>query len=333
MERRVKEKKQELMEYYKTLQREKVSSATGTDAIPQTSVNRGEERVSLSPLSRREGRMETMADVSRVSNSLYSVPSAEKRSFSEEYYEKKVQSAASSRQNKGKSLVARSSTRSSTSVCSWLEFEQRKSTVAMFCSFATVEGAEPSQIPEVKSPEQQTSTCKSQTDSLCHQIYFSLFFELQNIFSPSIFHLFSVYHRINSSEGRPQETSTASAPGAPVFSSSPPPSSASSSSHFSAASPSPELRLVLLGRSGSGKSAAGNAILGREEFESYPESLTAITRECEKKRAAVKGRRVRCSTDILCQKQCDKRPCRPTAFYHRQIHTACLFCSPACRWW
>lgn len=142
-----------------------------------------------------------------------------------------------------------------------------------------------------------------------------------------------MHHRINSSEDRPQETSSASAPGAPVFSSSPPPSSPSSSSHFSSASPSPELRLVLLGRSGSGKSAAGNAILGREEFESCPESLTAITRECEKKKASVEGRRVRCSTDVLCEKQRDKRLYRPTTFYHRQIHTACLFCSPACRWW
>lgn len=102
MERRVKEKKQELMEYYKTRQRENVSSATGTDTKPQTGVNRGEERIASSPLSRREGRMETMTDVSQVSNSLYSVPSAEKRSYSEEFYEKKVLSAASSRQNKGK---------------------------------------------------------------------------------------------------------------------------------------------------------------------------------------------------------------------------------------
>lgn len=102
MERRVKEKKQELMEYYKTRQRENVSSATGTDTKPKTAVNRGEERIASSPLSRREGRMETMTDVSQVSNSLYSVPSAEKRSYSEEYYEKKVLSAASSRQNEGK---------------------------------------------------------------------------------------------------------------------------------------------------------------------------------------------------------------------------------------
>lgn len=56
---------------------------------------------------------------------------------------------------------------------------------------------------------------------------------------------------------------------------------------------------MLLGRSGAGKSAAGNVILGQEEFESYPESLTAITRECEKKKTLVEGRRV-CATDVLC---------------------------------
>ncbi|XP_034543635.1 uncharacterized protein LOC117815807, partial [Notolabrus celidotus] len=53
-----------------------------------------------------------------------------------------------------------------------------------------------------------------------------------------------------------------------------------------------ELRLVLLGRSGSGKSVAGNAILGREEFASLPGSFTAITQECEKKRALIEGQRV-----------------------------------------
>ncbi|TDH16067.1 hypothetical protein EPR50_G00016000 [Perca flavescens] len=57
-------------------------------------------------------------------------------------------------------------------------------------------------------------------------------------------------------------------------------------------SPHSPLRLVLLGRSGAGKSAAGNIILGQEEFESRPDSLTAITQECEKKKALVDGRRV-----------------------------------------
>ncbi|KAK5926534.1 hypothetical protein CgunFtcFv8_022097 [Champsocephalus gunnari] len=57
-------------------------------------------------------------------------------------------------------------------------------------------------------------------------------------------------------------------------------------------SPPASLRLVLLGRSGAGKSAAGNKILGRQEFESRPESLTAITQHCEKKKALVEGRQV-----------------------------------------
>ncbi|XP_076026490.1 uncharacterized protein LOC143016182 isoform X2 [Genypterus blacodes] len=69
-------------------------------------------------------------------------------------------------------------------------------------------------------------------------------------------------------------------------STSPPPSPSSSSPS------SPELRLVLLGRSGSGKSTVGNRILGREEFEAYPDSLMAITLACEKKRGQCAGNRV-----------------------------------------
>ncbi|KAI3353298.1 hypothetical protein L3Q82_019837 [Scortum barcoo] len=108
------------------------------------------------------------------------------------------------------------------------------------------------------------------------------------------FRLNAVHHRINSFEERSPGASPTSAPHSPVFSSSPslPTFASSASSFLSSSSSSPELRLVLLGRSGAGKSAAGNGILGREEFESSPESLTAITQKCEKKKALVEGRQV-----------------------------------------
>lgn len=96
MERRVKEKKEELMELYKTQQRDIFSTTPATNTRTRTSDN--------ASLNRREERdvMETMADVSQVSNRLYSTPAAEKHSYSEQYYDKNVLSVASNRQNEGK---------------------------------------------------------------------------------------------------------------------------------------------------------------------------------------------------------------------------------------
>ncbi len=54
----------------------------------------------------------------------------------------------------------------------------------------------------------------------------------------------------------------------------------------------PELRLVLLGRRGSGKSVAGNIILGREEFELHRDDVTADSQRCVKARALVQNTRV-----------------------------------------
>lgn len=182
-----------------------------------------------------------------------------------------------------------------------------------------------SQVPKVKSPEHRITTCKSlkETDSYfvtknyleTVYIFFSFEFSTFTLNSTS---LFSAHHRINNLEVTPPKTSPASAPQVPVFSPSSPSSPSfdpSSSTYLSSTSSSPELRLVLLGRSGAGKSAAGNAILGREEFVSYPESLTAITQECEKQKTVVEGKRV-CSTDVLC--------------YFKNIRVLCIYACAKC---
>ncbi|XP_074501543.1 uncharacterized protein LOC141773599 [Sebastes fasciatus] len=54
---------------------------------------------------------------------------------------------------------------------------------------------------------------------------------------------------------------------------------------------SDEWRVVLIGKIGSGKSSAGNTILGREAFESEP-SADSVTSKCKKERGEVAGRKV-----------------------------------------
>lgn len=55
--------------------------------------------------------------------------------------------------------------------------------------------------------------------------------------------------------------------------------------------PDAEIRIVLLGKTGNGKSASGNTILNRQVFESGL-SPCSLTRECEKERGTVDGQRV-----------------------------------------
>ncbi|XP_030005552.1 uncharacterized protein LOC115429889 [Sphaeramia orbicularis] len=226
LERRIKERKLELMESYKAQkeqQRETIASLYTTNTQTQPSINPVLER--LSKEQKDEMKEGGGVDVNQVSNGLYSTQNQEKKSQPED---RELKRTPSFRLN--------------------------------------ADGAILSQMSEAKRAPKMTTT----------------------------FH-----HRINSFEDRSPEASPTSSSYSPVFSSTPSsptfassPGVASSSSTSSFTSSSPELRLVIVGRSGAGKSAAGNCILGREEFRSHEDSLTEITHECEKNKAVVAGRRV-----------------------------------------
>ncbi|XP_040002888.1 uncharacterized protein LOC120800682 [Xiphias gladius] len=225
LEKRVKERKKELLESYraqKEERRETVASTRITNTETQRSIDRGGEYSIALERRRRQERDEMDGRVG-VSQGLHSTPVPERKSYSELDDDRQVKRTPSFKLN--------------------------------------ADGAMLSQMSEVKSTPKMTTT----------------------------FH-----NRINSLEESFPEAFPTASPPSPVFSPSPssPTLPASPSSLPLSSSPSSSLRLVLLGRSGAGKSAAGNNILGREEFKSHPDSLIAITQDCEKKKALVEGRRV-----------------------------------------
>ncbi|KAG7485741.1 hypothetical protein JOB18_017176 [Solea senegalensis] len=187
-------------------------------------------------------------------------------------------------------------------------------------AFAATSPSSPSSFPSSYSTSKSTFAETSPSSPTSTSSYPSAYSTSKSTFSatstsspssfPSSYSTSKSTFSANSSSSFPSSNSTSSSAfsaTSPSSTSSFPSSYSTSSSTFASASPtlsssfpsspslwssSPELRLVLLGRSGAGKSAAGNAILGREEFKSHPDSLTAITQECQKKKALVEGRKV-----------------------------------------
>nr|XP_020503341.1 uncharacterized protein LOC109994377 [Labrus bergylta]XP_029135853.1 uncharacterized protein LOC109994377 [Labrus bergylta] len=221
LEKRVNDRKRELMESYRAQKEKRLTDAETTLSNRDTtrSFDRAEENSTFLERRRREEEVDARVNVRQVSNGLHSAPTPQ--SDSEPQSERELRRRPSFKLNS--------------------------------------DGAILSQLSEGNTSPKVVTT---------------------------------LHHRINSAEEWSPEVSPTSAPHSPqlVFTSTP--SSPTFTSSSSPSSSSPELRLVLLGRSGAGKSAAGNSILGREEFESRPESLTAITQECQKKRAVVEGRRL-----------------------------------------
>lgn len=107
LEKRVKDRKRELMESYRAQKEERRETAAST-RVPNTetlrSVDRGEEYSTALERRKREERdvMDGRVDVSQVSNGLHSTPAPERQSYSEPHNGRQVKRTPSFRLNAGK---------------------------------------------------------------------------------------------------------------------------------------------------------------------------------------------------------------------------------------
>ncbi|XP_059185142.1 uncharacterized protein LOC131968323 isoform X2 [Centropristis striata] len=270
LEKRVQDRKRELMETFRVQKEERreahVSNTETLRSIDQEDYNYSLER------RRREEReeMERSLSLRQRSNGLHSTPAPEQQSYSEPQEGAQVTRTPSFRLNAdGATLSQMSEVKSTPKVVSTFHhrmnsFEERSPEASPTSPHSPVFISSPSSPTFAASPTSypSSSSSTSYTSAASSTLY-------------------------PSSSSSTSYTSAASSTLYPSSS-----SSSSFPSSSSSSSSSPELRLVLLGRSGSGKSAVGNSILGREEFVSNPDSLTAITQKCEKKKALVDGKQV-----------------------------------------